>query len=95
MTNDEWTNKAGQRHAMRIFFILHFAFFIPLCRAAEQFGDLSVAPNAIYTGNTFHGYAEMRVILENDSSKAHVVTLVYPNSQFSGSAMALAACPAP
>jgi predicted small integral membrane protein len=47
---------------------------------AEEFADISVTPNAIYTGNTFHGYAEMRVVLENESSKTHVVTLVYPNN---------------
>jgi len=52
-------------------------------RAADEFGDISVAPNAIYTGSTFHGYAEMRVVLENHShSKTHVVTLVYPNNAY-------------
>ena len=57
--------------------------FSPAARAADQFGDISVDPTAIYTGNTFHGYAEMRVILENRShGKTHVVTLVYPNSTF-------------
>jgi len=51
-----------------------------LC-GADQFGDISVDPNAIYTGNTFHGYAEMHVNLENLShSKMHLVTLVYPNN---------------
>ncbi len=40
-----------------------------------------MAPNAFYTGNTYHGYAEMRVVLENRSpTKTHVVTLVYPNN---------------
>ena len=52
-------------------------------RAADEFGDISVDPNAIYTGNTFHGYAEMRVNLENLShSKTHLVTLVYPNNAY-------------
>ena len=52
-------------------------------RAADVFGDISVDPNAIYTGSTFHGYAEMRVVLENRSSgKTHVVTLVYPNNPY-------------
>lgn len=50
---------------------------------AEDFGDLSVSPNAIYTGNTYHGYAETRVLLENRSPvKSHVVTLVYPNNAY-------------
>lgn len=52
-------------------------------RAAEDFGDISVDPNAIYTGKTFHGYAEMRVLIQNRShSKSHVVTLVYPNNAY-------------
>jgi hypothetical protein len=47
---------------------------------AEDFGDISVSPTAIYTGNTFHGYAETQVILENhSSSRSHTVTLVSPN----------------
>jgi hypothetical protein len=59
-------------------FLLSFA-----ARAAERFGDISVEPGAIYTGNTYHGYAEMRVVLENRSpGKSHVVTLVYPNSSW-------------
>lgn len=66
--------------AAGIFLIFNFAFSISLCRA-DDFGDISAEANAIYTGNTFHGYAEMRVILENrSSSKTHVVTLVYPNN---------------
>ncbi len=48
-----------------------------------SFGDISVYPSAIYTGNTFHGYAEMRVMLENHSDrKTHIVTLVYPNRPY-------------
>ena len=47
---------------------------------AEDFGDIGVAPQAMYSGNTFHGYAEMRVTLENHSrGRAHNVTLIYPN----------------
>jgi len=52
-------------------------------RAADNFGDVSVDPNAIYTGNTFHGYAEIRVNLDNRShSKTHLVTLVYPDNAY-------------
>jgi hypothetical protein len=70
--------------AVRIFFIFNFAFLISLCRA-DDFGDISVDANAIYTGNTFHGYAEMRVNLQNRShGKTHVVTLVYPNNAYGG-----------
>ena len=53
--------------------------------ATDKFGDISVEANAIYTGNTYHGYAEMRVVLENDSpGSAHAVTLVFPNNSYGG-----------
>jgi hypothetical protein len=49
-------------------------------KGAEQLGDIVVAPQAMYSGNTFHGYAETRVSLENHSmSRSHNVTLVFPN----------------
>ncbi len=55
-------------------------------RAAEEFGDISVSADAIYTGNTYHGYGEMRVTVENHSpTKAHEVTLIYPNRGFNNS----------
>ncbi|HEX4349818.1 MAG TPA: hypothetical protein VH251_05505, partial [Verrucomicrobiae bacterium] len=69
---------------MRTFFILHFAFFISFCRA-DEIADISVSPHAIYTGNTFHGYAEMLVTLENDSPKPRTITLVYPNNGYGNS----------
>jgi hypothetical protein len=57
--------------------------FFNIARAAEEFGEIAVFPNAIYTGNTFHGYAESRVALENHSrGKTHVVTLVYPSRAY-------------
>ena len=62
--------------------IFNFAFLICL-QAAEEFGDISVEPHAMFTGNTFHGYGEMRVALENRShTKPHTVTLVYPNNSY-------------
>src|ERR1035437_8969717 len=68
---------------VRCFF---FSLFLLLCfpaRAAEEFGDISVSAAAMFTGNTFHGYGEMRVTLENHShSKAHVVTLAFPNKAY-------------
>jgi hypothetical protein len=68
---------------MKIFFILHFAFCISAARAVDEFGDISVEPGAIYTGNTFHGYAEMRVVMENHShTKTHFVTLAFPNRAY-------------
>ena len=75
--------KNRTRAAAKVFFILHLAFFICTARAAVVFGDISVDPSAIYTGNTFHGYAEVRLTLENRShSKAHVVTLIYPDHSY-------------
>lgn len=79
MTKKGFRNQNLMRRAVGAFFILHSAFFICLCRA-EEFADISVTPNAIYTGSTFHGYAEMRIVLGNDSPKPHVVTLVYPDN---------------
>ena len=55
-------------------------------RAVDEFGDISVEPGAIYTGNTFHGYAEMRVVMENHShTKTHYVTLIFPNQSYGNS----------
>ena len=71
------------RHMRKLFLLLQFSGLVCLCRAAEDFGDVSVSANAIYTGNTYHGYAEMRVALENHSpTKSHRVTLVYPNHAY-------------
>ncbi len=82
MKNEKLKNSNVRARVLRAFLIFNFAFLISL-RAAEDFGDISVSANAIYTGNTFHGYAEMRVILENRSSgKTHRVTLVYPHNAY-------------
>jgi hypothetical protein len=65
-----------------IFFFFNFSFLISAL-AADEFGDLTVEPGAIYTGNTFHGYAELRVIVENHShTKTHFITLTYPNHSY-------------
>jgi len=62
--------------------LLAASLAVPL-HAAEQYGDISVEPHAIYTGNTYHGYAETRVTLENRSAtKAHIVTLSNPNRSY-------------
>jgi hypothetical protein len=66
--------------------LLCFLLFCPaLCHAADQFGDIAVDASAIYTGSTCHGYAEMRVNLENRSrDKSHLVNLVYPGEHYGG-----------
>ena len=50
---------------------------------AEDFGDISVDPETMYSGSTFHGYAEMRFTLENHSmGRVHTVTLIFPNQSW-------------
>lgn len=83
MKKEECRNKKRVRRVLKFFFILHSTFFLSVGHAAEEFGDISVEPHAMFTGNTFHGYAEMRVALENRShTKAHSVTLTYPHNSY-------------
>jgi len=60
-------------------------FLFSYAADADEIADISVSPHAIYTGNTFHGYAEMLVTLENDSPKPRTITLVYPNNSYGNS----------
>lgn len=47
---------------------------------AEQFGDIVVTPVVLHQGQTFHGYVEYRILLENHAQRAtRRVTLVYPD----------------
>ncbi len=58
-------------------------FLLALPALADDVGDVSADASAIYTGNTYHGYAEIRVDLQNRShTRAHTVTLIFPNSSF-------------
>ena len=51
--------------------------------AADQFGDISVSASSMYTGNTYHGYGEIGVTLENRSgTRSHTVTLSFPNNSW-------------
>jgi hypothetical protein len=51
--------------------------------AADEFGDVSISAAAMYTGNTFHGYGEIDVTLENRSgAQAHTVSLTFPNNSW-------------
>ncbi len=66
----------------KCFFLLILLGCFPA--GADDFGDISATAQAMYTGNTFHGYGETRVTLQNRSStKVHVVTLVFPNKAWS------------
>ncbi len=78
--------KCGSRcsvgSVLAFFFILHFSFFISPGRAAD-FGDVSVSASAMYSGNTFHGYSEIRVTLANRSAgRTHVITLTAPHQSW-------------
>ncbi|MDD5140801.1 MAG: hypothetical protein PHY43_11140 [Verrucomicrobiales bacterium] len=62
--------------------IATFALF-PALVVAEDFGDISVSAQSLYSGNTYHGYGETRVTLQNHSpAKTHTVTLAYPNNSW-------------
>ncbi len=51
--------------------------------AAEQFGDILASTQPFASGETSHGYAEFRVLLENHSPKiAHTVRLVFPDRSY-------------
>jgi len=79
MNPPRFGSRRGCARGAALFWLLGCTWLVRV-RGAEDFGDITVSPNAIYTGNTFHGYAEMRVVLENHSpTKTHGVTLVYPN----------------
>lgn len=72
-----------QRRAVFISLISGFLLLPAAVSRAEVFGDIFASADSIYTGNTYHGYAETRVVLENHSpGRTHSVTLVYPNNSF-------------
>lgn len=72
--------RAGKFAPALVTGLLTGLFTISTVHADQDFGDITVSANAIYTGNTFHGYAEVRVLLQNRShGAAHVVTLVSPD----------------
>ena len=63
--------------------LLAVGCFLSLISRADNFGDISVSADSMYSGNTFHGYAEMRVTLENRSGgRTHLVTLNCPNNAY-------------
>ncbi len=76
-----WSSRpAGS--ALAAFLIASFA---SLCssRAAEPFDDVVVSPQSSHDGDTYHGYREFRVLLENRSAReTRRVTLVLPDHFF-------------
>ena len=80
MKNTALFRRAGKFARVLMIVLVAGTFPVWPCRADEDFGDITVSANAIYTGNTFHGYAEVRVDLQNRShGTTHVVTLISPN----------------
>jgi hypothetical protein len=69
---------------LNVFFSLAVCFCsITPARAAEQFGDILASVQPFASGDTDHGYAEFRVLLENHSPKiAHTVRLVFPDRSY-------------
>ncbi|MGH7981427.1 MAG: hypothetical protein ACREE6_18775, partial [Limisphaerales bacterium] len=68
---------------LSLFSFFLFLWSVPAAGRAEDVGDISADASAIYTGNTYHGYAEIRVNLQNRShGRTHTVTLVFPNNAF-------------
>ncbi len=62
-----------------------WAFFLGAVASlhADVFGPISVVPQAIVSGDTYHGYRELRVFVENRSLKdKHEVLLIYPDRSF-------------
>src|SRR5262245_47952398 len=50
---------------------------------AERFGDVIVSPQSVVSGETYHGYREFRVTLDNQSLKeTHEVTLTIPDRAY-------------
>ena len=76
----EFQISSAIRHSSFVIILSLFTFIVQ--SHADQIAEIGVSPHAIYTGNTYHGYAEILVTLENDSPKQHVVTLVYPNNGY-------------
>ena len=57
----------------------------PASPAAERFDDITVGPQSLASGETYHGYRELRIQLENRSVNAtHRVTLIYPDRSYAG-----------
>lgn len=60
------------------------ASFAASSLAAERLGDITVSPQSLFSGDTHHGYRELRVVLDNHSARAaHRVTLIMPDRPYS------------
>ena len=85
--NSQWAS--GRRTSARLAFLVSgmlaaalFCFVSPAL-AVERFGDVVIAPQALANGDTFHGYREHRVLLENHSLKdTREVTLIFPDRAY-------------
>lgn len=75
------TRRCGCRFTLTAPLLLGLFLFIAPSDVgrAQQVGDVMVRAQAMYSGNTYHGYAETRISLENRSANSHRVALTYPN----------------
>ncbi len=72
LTAERWL-RAGQ--------MLLFCALACAASAAERFDDVVVSPQVFFQGQTFHGYVEMRFVVENQSpDRTRRVTLVAPHT---------------
>lgn len=82
MRNSKLKNGRGGARVCAAFLIFIFPVLICSLRA-DEFGDITATSGAMYSGNTYHGYAETRVMLENRSAgRTHIVELVTPNRSY-------------
>ena len=71
------------RRVIFFFIIVWICCAVSDTHAGTEFGDITVTPELQPTGNTFHGYAEYRIVISNRSpDTAHQVTLILPKKVF-------------
>src|SRR5882724_8229199 len=72
------------RHAQLFSLVMaRLAAWMPLVTMAEQFEDVVATAQSFHSGDTYHGYCEFRVNLENRSKTSrHEIELVFPNQLF-------------
>jgi hypothetical protein len=74
-------NGAGRR--TRAWALLAWLFWPVMAARADDFGDISLSAQCMYSGNTFHGYAETQVMVQNHSGgQTHQVTLIFPDQSY-------------
>ncbi|HLP78256.1 MAG TPA: hypothetical protein VK327_15230, partial [Candidatus Paceibacterota bacterium] len=68
----------------RLQLLLVWGMLLAFRVAAEQFGSISISSQPMTSGETYHGYREYRILMENQSGKdAHKVSIAYPDRAYS------------